>query len=216
MKSRVPQGSVFGRLIFLRLIGDIDQNISSAFLSSFADDTRVGKGIETEQDVSNLQDNLNSVYTWAKNNNMEFNSDKFELLRYRVPSALIQDQTFYKADNGDMIEEKYLIRDLGITIANDASFLHNSHPRKDRSSEIKSRMGPQNFENKNNANALEAIDTARPRLLLSAVEPREDTGDPGRWSDPQNLPAKNPWDVFRELLGTGTEVTTVLSILSTA
>ena len=75
-------------------------------------------------------------------------------------------------------------------------------------------MGPQNFQSpgpQNNANTLEAIDTARPRLLLSAVEPREDTGDPGHRSDSQKLPVKNPWDVIRELLGTNTEVTTVLS-----
>ena len=89
VKSGVPQGSVLGHLIFLILIGDIDQNIPSAFLSSFADDTRVGKGIETEQGVRALQDGLNAVYTWAKNNNIEFNSEKFELLRYRVPGALI-------------------------------------------------------------------------------------------------------------------------------
>ena len=37
--SGVPQGSVLGPLLFLVLIGDIDQNIASAFLSSFADDT---------------------------------------------------------------------------------------------------------------------------------------------------------------------------------
>ena len=138
VKSGVPQGSVLGPLIFLILIGDIDQNISSAFLSSFADDTRVGKGIETEQDVRDLQDDLNSVYTWAKNNNMEFNSDKFELLRYRVPGALIQDQTFYKADNGDMIEEKYLLRNLGITISNDASFTTHIQERIEA---LKSKVG---------------------------------------------------------------------------
>ena len=39
VKSGVPQGSVLGHLIFLISIGDIDQNIPSAFLSSFADDT---------------------------------------------------------------------------------------------------------------------------------------------------------------------------------
>ena len=39
VKSGVPQGSVLGPLLFLVLIGDIDQNIAAAFLSSFADDT---------------------------------------------------------------------------------------------------------------------------------------------------------------------------------
>ena len=43
--SGVPQGSVLGPFIFLILIGDIDQNITRSFASSFADDTRIGKGV---------------------------------------------------------------------------------------------------------------------------------------------------------------------------
>ena len=49
--SGVPQGSVLGPLLFLVLISDIDSGITSAFLSSFADDTRVAKGIISEVDV---------------------------------------------------------------------------------------------------------------------------------------------------------------------
>ena len=37
----VSQGSVIGPLLFLILIGDIDQDIAHACLTSFADDTRV-------------------------------------------------------------------------------------------------------------------------------------------------------------------------------
>ena len=48
--SGVPQGSVLGPLLFLVLIGDIDKNVSSAFISSFADDTRATHDIENDAD----------------------------------------------------------------------------------------------------------------------------------------------------------------------
>ena len=81
--SGVPQGSVLGPLIFLILIGDIDKDITHAFLSSFADDTRVGKHIDNEADVSLLQNDLQSVYEWCDSNNMSLNADKFEHLPYK-------------------------------------------------------------------------------------------------------------------------------------
>ena len=121
--SGVPQGSVLGPLLFLVLIGDIDKNIATAFLSSFADDTRVGNGITSPTDISNLQQDLETVYQWSVDNNMQFNSDKFELLRYRTSNTRdIQSHTTYMSNDGSVIEESEHVRDLGITLSNDATF----------------------------------------------------------------------------------------------
>ena len=47
VKSGVPHGSVLGPLLFLVLIGDIDREVATSFVSSFADDTRAVNGIST-------------------------------------------------------------------------------------------------------------------------------------------------------------------------
>ena len=103
------------------LIGDIDQDIATSFLSSFADDTRIGHSISCDDDTRALQSDLHSVYDWAQRNNMEFNSDKFEVLRYRAKCDSAN-ETSYFANNGLLIEEKTSLRDLGITMSNNGTF----------------------------------------------------------------------------------------------
>ena len=121
--SGVPQGSVLGPLLFIVLIGDIDKNIAHSFLSSFADDTRIGRPISTDTDVKLLQEDLESVYQWSVENNMQFNSDKFELMRYCTNSSSeVQNSTTYLSNSGSAIEEKQHVRDLGVTLSSDATF----------------------------------------------------------------------------------------------
>lgn len=121
VRSGVPQGSVLGPLLFLILIGDIDAKVATSFVSSFADDTRVGRKVSSETDAQELQADLDSIYKWAVDNNMEFNCDKFECVRYGNNKA-IQDCTSYKSSSGCNITVKRNVRDLGIIMSDDASF----------------------------------------------------------------------------------------------
>ena len=73
VKSGVLQGSMLGPLLFLILIEDIDAELGTSFLSSFADDTRVSKGIGSIQDSNLLQADLAKIYQWAERNNQWFN-----------------------------------------------------------------------------------------------------------------------------------------------
>ena len=121
VKSGVPQGSVLGPLIFLILMADIDVNVYHSLLKSFADDTRVMKGVSGVNDASKLQTDLNNVYKWADENNMEFNSLKFEVLRYGKDEAL-KIFTNYLSSSGTVIDQKDSVRDLGVMMNVDASF----------------------------------------------------------------------------------------------
>ena len=124
VESGIPQGSVLGPLLFLILIGDIDQEVTSSFVSSFADDTRIGKAISTKEDSEALQKDLHSIYRWAKKNNMEFNCDKFECIRYGKEKNL-QDSTTYVSSNKNTIAVKEDVKDLGICMSSDGSFTNH-------------------------------------------------------------------------------------------
>ena len=117
----MPQGSVLGPLLFLILIGDIDRNVANSFLSSFADDTRIGRHVESEVDAGLLQKDLDAVYKWTEINNMELNGEKFEHMHYRVAG---QNRTVhqYQSSSGSTITEKSHVRDLGVTMSNTGNF----------------------------------------------------------------------------------------------
>ena len=102
--TRVPQGSVLGPSLFLVLIGDIDAGITSVFLSSFADDTRVARGINSVDDVKELQADLQNIFKWADDSNMEFNYHKFECLRYGK-NCNLSENTSYKTSTGATLKE---------------------------------------------------------------------------------------------------------------
>ena len=120
--SGVPQGTVLGPILFLIHIANMGKDVSPATsISSFADDTRLKRGISSEEDCVSLQEDLESVYQWADEVNMEFNADKFEVLRYWADPASAPD-ILYMAPDGGPIEEKDSTRDLGVQISTDLSF----------------------------------------------------------------------------------------------
>ena len=132
--SGVPQGSVVGPLIFLILISDIDSNVNSSFVSSFADDTRIGRKINSVDDIQALQQDLNSVYKWANDNNMQFNCDKFECLKYGKGD--LKSAARYTTEDGREIEVKEATRDLGVLISSDGSFSHHINKVCDTGSKL--------------------------------------------------------------------------------
>jgi len=97
---------------------DIDGDVEHARLGSFADDTRLWKSVVDVISQDQLQRDLTSVYGWAEKNNMSFNEEKFELIKYG-PAVL---ESTYQTVKGKDIECKQSIKDLGITFENNLSF----------------------------------------------------------------------------------------------
>lgn len=119
--SGVPQGSVLGPLLFLVHIHDIDSNITNSTVTSFADDTRITKVINTNEDTVLLQNDLEHIYEWAYINNMKFNNNKFDHLRYSTTPTHIPNAS-YEAPDGSIIATQPYVRDLGVCLSNDATF----------------------------------------------------------------------------------------------
>ena len=61
---------------------DITKSINHSLLSSFADDTKIWKAVSNAMNEVHLQDDLDMIYLWAVENNMEFNSKKFQANRF--------------------------------------------------------------------------------------------------------------------------------------
>ena len=67
---------------------------------------------------------LTNIYQWAKNNNLAFNSSKFEHIQYGLDNEL-KSLSVYHSSSGEPIEKCSSISDLGISMCNDATFKHH-------------------------------------------------------------------------------------------
>ena len=67
------------------------------------------------------QNDLHKLCEWVDTNNMKFNSNKFELLRYGKEQE-IKSATTYKSYDDSNIDNKEQVRDIGIMMSNTATF----------------------------------------------------------------------------------------------
>ena len=81
VESGVPQGSVLGPLAFVIFINDLDLCAQLIrILKKFADDTKVGHIVRTDEERNELQTCLDLLCDWADTWGMSFNTDKCKVL----------------------------------------------------------------------------------------------------------------------------------------
>ena len=99
-------------------ITDINRDVDSSKLISFADDTRVYRQIADIEECELLQQDLNSVYKWASDNNMFFNAKKFHYLPLSSSKASNK-SNIYINPSMDIIPQSTDVPDLGIIMSKD-------------------------------------------------------------------------------------------------
>ena len=60
--------------------------------------------------------------TWAKENGMKFNGNKFQVMRYGPNESLKEDTMYFTEEMNEVIEQFETLRDLGVIVSDDATF----------------------------------------------------------------------------------------------
>ena len=117
--SGVPQGTVLGPVLFIIFIDNLTEAIKNAGIKVFADDSKLTLKIKSDEDHGKLQQDLHTSIIWSLLNNMQLNTDKFQLLQHGKNKQLKKP---YETEKDNAINSSESVKDLGITITSDLSW----------------------------------------------------------------------------------------------
>ena len=119
--SRVPQGSILGPLLFLPFINDIYVGIDKATsICLYADDTKIWRKINSENDCIQLQKDINTLHNWSIKNKMRFNATKCKVLQIHNNEPLCTREfplaNYFYYINNEIIDFTENEKDLGVWV----------------------------------------------------------------------------------------------------
>ena len=119
--SGVPQGSVLGPMLFLLYINDINNAITSQ-IKLFADDCVLYRNIHDQNDQVILQNDRDTISSWAEKWLMELNINKFSVLSITLkPNYIFHDYDILGAMLKRVTNHVY----LGVTMSSDLDWLRH-------------------------------------------------------------------------------------------
>ena len=115
--SGVPQGSVLGPIMFLVYINDMPTGVDS-YMNMFADDAKIMRKVRNLEDCNKLQEDLDKIYEWGKQWQMEFNISKCHVMK--MGKSKYRPYKEYKLGE-ETVKEVSEEKDLGVIIQNNLS-----------------------------------------------------------------------------------------------
>lgn len=117
--SGVPQGSVLGPKLFLLYINDLPLTVKCK-VSLFADDTLLFTPIESDEDQTRFQQDIDAAVQRANKWGMQFNTSKTKLMVFGKQRSGSQNTKY--TINQATIDQASSVRYLGITLQDDLKF----------------------------------------------------------------------------------------------
>ena len=108
--SSVVQGSCLGPCLFVIFINDIDLAVDTVgFIVKFADDSKVGRVVDSQQDREAFQDMLNRLETWSQEWQLLFNRSKCKVMHFGKDNTrqeyTMGDQVLESSKQGVLIDD---------------------------------------------------------------------------------------------------------------
>ena len=115
----VPQGSVLGPLLFVLFVNDLPTVVKSSKILLYADDIKIYKEIQLDQDISLFQADINAVASWLNLNQLELSTSKSGVLKIGEKFQPIHAQY---SINSSTVSNFDNFRDLGVCIDSSLDF----------------------------------------------------------------------------------------------